>query len=520
MPAPLRLLLACVLLAVATSPGRAGADDSVRVLVRFAAAVEVDEHVLVAARVHGQLRRQLATAPVAALELPAAAVASLRLDPRVETVEDDPVYHAASLAAAELEPKLDNGLYGLVVTRTVQAQARRVTGAGVRVGIADTGIDAHHPDIAAAYRGGFDFVDDDEDPDVGADPGLGEHGTMVAGIIAAARNRKGIRGVAYGAEIVHARVLGADGTGFGSDIMAAVERLVEREGCRIVNLSLGSGTRSETEERFYRELLARHPEVLVVAAAGNDGREGLIYPAAFDGLAAVGAVGRDTELASFSNVGPELDLVAPGVAVLSSVPRGSGSEAFVKAGRSLAATAMIFSAQTRGLSGLLVDCGSGNTPEEFPAKVRGAIALMRRGDAFFSVKVENAMNAGARAAVIYNNVAEPIRGTLQTETASDGRRWIPAVLVSTADGDFLRSRRKAVTMVSSPTDWDVGSGTSFASPHVAGAAALVLSVQPSLGGAALLALLEETAGDLGDPGFDPRYGWGLIDADAATRAAQ
>jgi hypothetical protein len=181
---------------------------------------------------------------------------------------------------------------------------------------------------------------------------------------------------------------------------------------------------------------------------------------------------------------------------------------------------MIFASQTRGLAGLLVDCGTGNTPEEFPARVRGAIALMRRGDAFFSVKVENAMNAGARAAIVYNNVAEPIRGTLQTERTSDGRSWIPAVLVSTADGDFLRGRHKAVTLVSTPSDWDVGSGTSFASPHVAGTAALVLAVHPSLGGAELLALLEETAGDLGDPGLDPRFGWGLVDADAATRAAQ
>lgn len=518
--APLHVLVACVLVAAATLTGRAAADDTVRVLVRFAAGVEPDEPAAVARRVHAHLRRQLTTAPIAALELPASAVASLRLDPRVALVEVDPVYHAARLATSEVEPALGNGSYGLVLTHAVEAQARRVTGAGVRVCVADTGIDARHPDIASAYKGGFDLVDGDENPDVGADSTLGEHGTIVAGIIAAARNRKGVRGVAYTAQIVHARVLGASGTGFGSDVMAAVERLVEREGCRIVNLSLGSGQRSDTEESFYRDLLERHPELLVVAAVGNDGHEGLIFPAAFDGIAAVGAVGPDQELASFSNTGPELDLVAPGVTVLSSVPRGSGSEAFVKAGRSVPATAFIFSSQTAALAGRLVDCGTGNTPEDFPAKVRGSIALMRRGDAFFSVKVENAMNAGAKGAIIYNNVAEPVRGTLQTETASNGRRWIPAVLVSQEDGAFLQQRPKPVTLVSARTDWDVGSGTSFAAPHVSGVAALVLSVNPSLSGAELLALLRDTARDLGEPGVDSRFGWGLVDADAATRAAQ
>jgi len=144
--------------------------------------------------------------------------------------------------------------------------------------------------------------------------------------------------------------------------------------------------------------------------------------------------------------------------------------------------------------------------------------LMRRGDAFFSVKVQNAMDAGARAAVIYNNVLEDIRGTLQTATTSDGRAWIPVVLVSLADGEALL-RRKRATVFNGPTDWDSGSGTSFAAPYVAGAAALVLSVNPSLGANEVLSLLESTAVDLGEPGFDPQFGRGLIDADAATRAA-
>jgi subtilisin family serine protease len=515
------LLLAALALAGGPTAG-AGASDGerVRVLVRFTSGVDAADRERLAGRFHGRLRRDLGDWPIAAFELPSSEVAALRRAPGVALVEPDPIYRAAALALSELTPALDNGLYGLVLTKAVEAQARHVTGEGARVCIVDSGIDADHPDLVAAYRGGFDLVDDDEDPDIGADPGLGGHGTMVAGVVAAALNRKGVHGIAPRAEIRHARVLGPDGTASGSDIMAAVRRLVEDEGCRIVNLSLGTNQRSDVEEGFYRQLLAGY-DALIVAASGNDGNPTVSYPAAYPGVVAVGAVDRNAELAAFSNTGIDLDLVAPGVNVLSSVPRGSGGEAYVVSGRAWPATAFTYGGFTAGsgTKGKLVDCGTGNTPEEFPRKVRGNVALMRRGDAYFSVKVENAMNAGARAAVIYNNVAEEVRGTLQTATASDGRPWIPAVLVTLADGEYLRDHPKRTTVFNGPTDWDSGNGTSFAAPYVAGAAALVLSVDPTLTSDQVLALLESTALDLGQPGADARFGWGLIDADAATRAA-
>jgi subtilisin family serine protease len=500
-------------------PARGSDDAPVRMLVRFAPGVDGGDRSDVERRAGGRLRRSVEGGRLVALELGKTAVESLRRDPRVASVEPDPVYRLASLSKSELQPALGNGLYGLVLTRALAAQTRKVTGAGVLVCVADSGLDAHHPDLSPSYRGGFDLVDGDGDPDIGDDPGLGEHGSMVTGIIAAALNGKGVRGMAYGARVRHARVIGPDGTGRGSDIMAAVEHFLDVDGCRVVNLSLGTSQRTEAEEHFYRDLLARHPEAIVVAASGNDGVDSVIFPAAYDGVVAVGAVGPDSALASFSNRGPELALVAPGVNVLSAVPRGAGSEAFVTAGRPLAATPFVFGGQTRGVRAQLVDCGTGNTLEEFPASVRGKIALMKRGDAYFSVKVQNAMDAGARAALVYNNVEEPVHGTLQTPTAADDLPWIPAVLVSASDGDYLRKFRKLVLLVNSASDWDSGSGTSFATPHVVGAVALVLSVRPQLSRDEVVDLLESTALDLGDPGFDTEYGWGLVDVDAATRAA-
>jgi subtilisin family serine protease len=299
--------------------------------------------------------------------------------------------------------------------------------------------------------------------------------------------------------------------------MSAVARFAD-EGCRVINLSLGSDQLSSIEEDFYHDVLQQHPDLLIVAASGNGGHEGISYPARFRDILAVGAVDRTTAIASFSNTGPELGVVAPGVAVLSSVPRGAGSEAFVTAGKTFDAVPMGLAGQTNGLRGRLVDCGTGNTAGEFPRAARGAIALMRRGDAFFYEKVEHAMDAGAVGAVIYNNVDQEITPTLLNDTASDGRRWIPAVMVSRLDGTLLQKRRTA-TLVNGPSDWNFASGTSFASPHVAGVAALVLSVNPALSRSALIDLLESTAADLGEPGPDPVFGWGLVDADAASRAA-
>ena len=85
--------------------------------------------------------------------------------------------------------------------------------------------------------------------------------------------------------------------------------------------------------------------------------------------------------------------------------------------------------------------------------------------------------------------------------------------------ETLRKKRTIATMVNAPSDWGTGDGTSFASPHVAGAAALIWSVAPQLHHGDVLQLLEHTAIDLGAPGRDPIFGFGMIDVDAATRAA-
>jgi subtilisin family serine protease len=301
--------------------------------------------------------------------------------------------------------------------------------------------------------------------------------------------------------------------------MSAIRRLVDEFGCRIVNLSLGGDGFSDIEQTFYAGLADEG--VLIVAAAGNESADHVSYPAGYAGVLAVGAVDNKNQHASFSNTGEDLDLSAPGVAVLSSVPRDTGEESSVKTNKVYAANGMTFAGHTDGVAALLVDCGTGNSPGEFPAKVAGNVALIKRGDQTFAVKVENAMNAGALAAIVYNNVAGDFAGTLGTAQTSDQRDWIPVLSVSDTTGALLRKwLNKKSTVVNALSSWARFDGTSMASPMVAGIAGLLLSANPSLTAADLTEILQQTATRLGGRGYNTTYGWGLVNADAAVKAAQ
>jgi subtilisin family serine protease len=448
---------------------------------------------------------------------PSAATA-LTADASIEYVEPEPLHHPLSLSDAQLVPSADNGLFGLVTTHSLDAQALGATGAGINVGIADTGLDYTHPDIAPNFRGGTDALTGDGDPFWDNDPAE-VHGTHVAGTILAADNGLGVIGVAPQANLFHARVCDANGCPV-SAILEGVRFLVEEAGCKVVNLSLGGARGSRTEQRFYESMRAQG--ALVVAAAGNETARKISFPAAFTVNVAVGAVDRDNVHADFSNTGRQIDVSAPGVNVLSSVGIGAGSEASVDAGGSQSAFGMEFAGKTgsAGLSGTLVSCGLGQ-PGECPAEVRGNIALIQRGTISFAEKVTTAMDAGAAAAIIFNNVAGDFTGTLGTETTADGRAWIPGVTVSDTIGAALLAQvGSSATVLNALSDWDTFSGTSMATPHTTGAIALIWSVDPTRTNDQVEADLFATTTDLGAAGFDNVFGRGLINAAAAVQRAQ
>ena len=140
------------------------------------------------------------------------------------------------------------------------------TGEGIRIGVIDTGIDYTHPDLDANYAGGYDFYNNDPDPfdDHG-------HGTHVSGTLAAEANGVGVVGVAPDADLYAYKVLGADGSGDYSFMIAALEQAV-LDGVDVVNMSLGGTVDSVA---LHNEVIAAYNAgIVLVAASGNVGPSG------------------------------------------------------------------------------------------------------------------------------------------------------------------------------------------------------------------------------------------------------
>ena len=504
------LVLATTAAAVPTP--HAGAPDRERVLVGFDRAPSASDRAAVA-RLGAVVRHVLPDANALALDVSGSSVGALARLGGVSYVERDELRYPLGLADAQLTPSLDNGLYGLLTTKATTVHSR-VTGAGVKACVADTGLDQDHPDIAPNYKGGIDTVANPTDYDPShVNPGLEveTHGTHVAGTVLAANNGVGVLGVAYGAELYHARVLTNDG-GYSSDIMDGVRWLVATKGCKVVNMSLGGGFKSKTEENFYKSMRNNYG-ALIVAASGNDGAKTVSFPAGYASNIAVGAVDRNNAHASFSNTGRNIDVSAPGVTVLSAVPDGHGSESSVTADATHVAYGLEFAGKTEGTTGTLVDCGlaqaAGDCGATPPADF---VALIQRGGNSFAEKVENAAAAGADAVVIYNNVAGDFTGTLGAEGD-----WIPAVSVSDTVGATLKTRRGTqATVANWVSSWDHYDGTSMATPHVTGVVALIWSRHPGLSNSDVERRLFSSAADLGPAGYDTTYGYGLVNADAAV----
>ncbi|MDT0344218.1 type VII secretion-associated serine protease mycosin [Streptomyces litchfieldiae] len=216
------------------------------------------------------------------------------------------------------------------------------TGSGVTVAVIDSGVDARHPDLTGSVRRGSEFtiVRDatgysrtTPEPEQDCEG----HGTAVAGLVAA-RRAEGDRmtGVAPGAAVYPVRI--ADGVERATtEILAAAIDDAVAAGAGVINLSLAVPTDYEP----IREAVARAVEadVVVVAAAGNEGNQGIsggrMYPAAYDGVLAVGAVGNDGQPLDSSNAGPWVDLAGYGADLAVVAPGGTGYR--VESGTSFAA---------------------------------------------------------------------------------------------------------------------------------------------------------------------------------------
>lgn len=217
-------------------------------------------------------------------------------------------------AAAPNDPRYAEQ-WAFPVVGLPQAWSSVPSGRDVTIAVVDSGICATHPDLQGKLVAGYDFVDDDMDPD-----DLYGHGCGVAGVIAAvSNNNQGIAGVAPNARIMPLRVL--DGTGIGNyaNIANAIIYAVDN-GADIINLSLAGPTRSAIMEAAVAYAVGRG--AVVIAAAGNFGSDATFYPAAYPAVIAVGSIDPDLNRSSFSNFGADVDVQAPGRDILTTSLNG------------------------------------------------------------------------------------------------------------------------------------------------------------------------------------------------------
>lgn len=455
------------------------------------------EEVELVRKLGGDIRYVYDIIPGIAASLPEGAIEILATNPRVNYIHPDVEVHALG----QVTP------WGITRVRAPEVW-HATQGEDIKVAVLDTGIDYTHPELAANYGGGWNFVDKSEENPDGTDDPMDDngHGTHVAGTIAAVDNATGVVGAAPAVRLYALKVL----PGTTADIIAAIDWSVTNE-MDIINMSLGYSSPFQVTRQACDN--AYEAGLLVVAAAGNDGNakgtgDNVSQPAKYESVIAVAAIDRNEVRAPFSSTGSDVELSAPGVDILSAVPDATQGGRVTAGGITYESRALLYSGYG-SVSGPLVDCGLQGNPLETPP-AGDWIAMIERGTYTFAEKVQNAMNAGAAAAIIanndQNNPDDPGSFTL-----GEGD-WVPALSISYNNGNAIRGEPEGTVTVE---DWpyDFFNGTSMASPHVAGVAALLWKYNPALTNKQLRQHLQNTARTLGDSKW---YGYGLVDALAAV----
>ncbi|KFM21834.1 PI-type proteinase [Marine Group I thaumarchaeote SCGC AAA799-B03] len=371
-----------------------------------------------------------------------------------------------------------------------------IDGTGIKIAVIDTGVDFNHPDLFGwgpdgKVIGGYNFIQKGQPP-----MDNNGHGTQVAGVIAADGQAVG---VAPKAKILAYKV-SEDGEGVSSDlIIRAIEKAIEDD-ADIINISLGVNKTNAKIERAVNQALEK--EIFVVAAAGNDG------PA----LESIGSPGRNfgsvTVGATYNNLTSSL------IATLEVNDKP------------YTVIPMVGNKKTEdSVSGKLVFGGYGKADDLKDLDVRDSILIVERGSdiegelLYFSIKETNAADAGAKAMIVYNNIPGIFLGELVHEFVEPNYSpRIPVVSIDREEGleivesingdeatlnlffnpDYLAhfSSRGPVSpfyikpeivapgayinTTQSNAGYNFTSGTSYAAPHVSGAAALLLQKNPEL----------------------------------------
>jgi serine protease len=484
--------------------GAAIGDDN-RYIIQFAPGAAGDGVAAVQA-MGGEIKVDMTNRSVNAIavEIPSQAISGLRNNPNVIDIEPDHRRY----------PMADEVPYGISMVQADQVSDEFA--GNQKVCVIDSGyhidhVDLQSNDVTATYDSGSG------DPFI--DP-CG-HGTHVTGTISALANGGGVLGVLPSGNVaLHiVKVFGNDnwsggscGWSYSSSLANAAYECGDA-GANVINMSLGGGTSSTTENQAFQDLY--NQGVLSVAAAGNSGNTSYSYPASYDSVISVAAIDSNKDLASFSQRNDQVELAAPGVGVMSTTPF---ADAEVSVGNdSYSASPMDRSASTTA-EGNLVDGGLCTSAGNWS----GQTVLCERGQISFSDKVSNVESGGGVAAIIYNNEPGGFMGTLDCSGPPHRAcSSVPAVSISQADGQNLVSNELGSSAFVSTIEVIPGdgyaawNGTSMASPHVAAVAALVWSYVPDATPGEIRAALAASAEDLGSSGRNNEFGYGLVQAQAA-----
>ncbi len=423
-------------------------------------------------------------------------------------------------------PHLNEGVstpWGIMAVNAGNAWATASAGSNARVLVLDTGIDPNHPALKKNFEKGRNFFQSFDGPNPEDFIDKEGHGTHCAGTIAASYNEAtGFTGVAPLAKILMGRVcgeLGCSNIAVAQGINWGVEQKVD-----VISMSLGGPSTSSAERKAVQN--AEAAGVTVVAASGNGGNAAVSFPAALPTVVAVGAVDSSIKKTSFSQWGPELDIVAPGAAVVSTVPQGTGRDSVTEITVDGTAT-LVKSAAFSGTKlfptaklGELVPAGLGKVEDFAKVNVAGKFALISRGEIAFAEKVKNALAAKAIGVVVYNNTT----GLMQGALSEDGTELdVAVVMIEQTVGQKLveqitAGQKASAAISTSASDYAMFDGTSMATPHVAGVVALIKSANKKLTPVQVRTILGATALALA-PNDANQYGKGLVQADKAVKMA-
>ncbi|MFO7612671.1 MAG: S8 family peptidase [Clostridia bacterium] len=281
----------------------------------FSNADEMDELINAAG---GTVERHLSIINAVSAYLPDAALKRLAAEKNIKRIETDSIVtmdkKPVPSPTETPPPPAPSQITPWGVDRIDADLSWHLVGAAVvKVAVLDTGIDLDHPDLAANIKGGYNVIS----PRKTADDDNG-HGTHVAGIIAAVNNDFGVVGVGPTLDLYAVKVLDRRGSGTISTIIAGIEWAIAND-IDVINMSLGGAGSISLQEAVIK---AYNAGIVLVASAGNSYGGSVGYPAAYVQVIAVSSIDSNDRISSFSSIGPEVDVAAPGGYIYSTYKGG------------------------------------------------------------------------------------------------------------------------------------------------------------------------------------------------------